>query len=213
MGGRTRIQRPAGGVQDVTQVAAARPAPRLRPQQVRHPFTVQAMTGCQRKQLHEATRIAQTPPVFPDNSVAHRNPEAAEQPDAHGLGVCLPACRLPPSYRAKVLRHLRDLLSVSTLDGTSVGKVGVLSISPPLGERSLPSLYTSTVSTKSPKSIADIIQQSEVLHHLATHRSRYLLSLQIGCERQRPALPADQDPVPASGKRYAVLHCSSRGTF
>jgi hypothetical protein len=46
---------------------------------------VEAVTGREGEQLDQAASLAQTPPIFLDGSGPHRDPEAAQQPDTHGL--------------------------------------------------------------------------------------------------------------------------------
>jgi hypothetical protein len=57
----------------------------LRPEQVQDLLAVEAMVLGQSEQLDEALHLLEPPFILPDDSRTHRDGEAAEQADAHGL--------------------------------------------------------------------------------------------------------------------------------
>lgn len=85
--GQGRFEDPAGEVERSVQVVCGRLRLKLWPEQVYHLLPMQPVPRREGEQLHQAPGLAQSPLVVLDGSRPHRHPEAAEQPDTHGLAL------------------------------------------------------------------------------------------------------------------------------
>ncbi len=82
-----RLESAAGGVEDLVEVVGRRLPPEVRPEEVRGPLPMHAMPRREGEQLHQVRRLAQPPTALLDGTGTHRDPEPAEQANAHRLGA------------------------------------------------------------------------------------------------------------------------------
>ena len=89
----------------VVEVVGRSSSVQLRPLEVHRLLPVEAVARTEGEQFDEASRLPQAPGVLPHGPVPYRDPEPAEQPNAHGLGVPTHGV-LPPSTPVTNLAYL-----------------------------------------------------------------------------------------------------------
>jgi hypothetical protein len=70
---------------DHSQIVGGCPSPEVRPEEVHDLLAVQAVTRRESEKLHQVCGLTQPPRTLIYGPGAHRDTEAAQQPDAHGL--------------------------------------------------------------------------------------------------------------------------------